>query len=160
MKKVRLIEVKAHTKLEFPTNNTWAIHPIKNYKDKNNQSLVLYVKIGEDNWLFTGDIEAEGEKDLTQRYPGLRANYLKVAHHGSSTSSTDEFIHSLQPSYAFISVAKKNPHHHPSPEILESFLENNIETYTTAKNGAIKISYQKIPLINKWLTKIESINKN
>lgn len=160
MNKIRVIEVKAHARLDYPTNHSWAIHPIKNYKDKNNQSLVLYVKIGEDNWLFTGDIEAEGEKDLVQTYPGLSANYLKVAHHGSSTSSTDKFIHTIQPSHAFISVAKKNRHNHPSPEIVESFLEKNIKSFTTAEDGAIKISYLKFPLTNKWLTKIERTNKN
>ncbi|MDN6195300.1 MAG: MBL fold metallo-hydrolase, partial [Atopostipes suicloacalis] len=160
LKEKRIVEVKENSRLDYPTPNTLAVHPGIHYNDKNNQSLVLYVKIGKDYWLFTGDLEAQGEKDLIETYPSLSANYLKVAHHGSSTSSTEEFINTIQPRNAFVSVAKKNRHNHPNPELIESFLERKMNTYLTSEDGAIKISYFKVPLVNKWSTKIERVNKD
>lgn len=156
--KNKMVEIQPKTTHDYPTINTLVLHPIEAYKDKNNQSLVLYVKMGEDYWLFTGDIEAEGEKDLIKSFPSLRIDYLKLGHHGSSTSSTNEFINCVQPKKAFVSVGKKNSYGHPSSEVLQSLLDKEIDIYSTAEDGAIKINYFKIPFLNKWLTKIDTVN--
>lgn len=158
MNKNKMIEIQPKTTQDYPTMNSLVLHPVEAYKDKNNQSLVLYVKMGEDYWLFTGDIEGEGEKDLIKSFPSLRIDHLKLGHHGSSTSSTNEFIDCVQPKTAFVSVGKKNSYGHPSPEVLQYLLDKEIDIYSTAEDGAIKINYFKIPFLNKWLTKIETVN--
>lgn len=154
----KIVEIETLSNLDYPTLDSVALHPILEYQDKNNQSLVLYVKIGEDYWLFTGDLEKEGEKDLIQTFPSLKIDYLKVGHHGSSTSSTNEFLECVAPRAAFISVGKKNSFGHPSEEIIQSFLDKKIEVYSTKEEGSIKIIYFKIPFTSQWLTKIETVN--
>lgn len=160
LNQTKLLEIHNETILNYPTNNTFVVHPKLNYSDKNNQSLVLYVKIEGDTWLFTGDLEAEGEKDFIQSFPSLTVDYLKVGHHGSATSSTEEFMDSVQPQIALISVGAKNSFGHPSPEIIQRFTEQQIELYTTADNGAIKVNYYPaLPIkINKWSKKIQTVN--
>lgn len=157
LKESKILEISPMTQLDYPSKNTLALQPFKDYKSKNDQSLVLYVKIGEDNWLFTGDMEEAAEKDLIQEYPSLYVDYLKVAHHGSNTSSTEEFINHIQPDAALISVGEKNRYGHPNVEILDLLEEKRVTTYSTAENGAIKVSYYKIPLLNKWMTRKETI---
>lgn len=143
----------------YPTSDTLIIHPIKQNDSKNNQSLVLYVKIGEDNWLFTGDIEKEAEEQLIRDYPNLRADYLKVAHHGSQTSSTQAFIELVQPQVALISAGKNNTFGHPNQEVLERLANEDITIYSTDKNGAIMHRYLKIPVIDYWLTDSQVVHK-
>lgn len=160
LKESSLLELAAIQSLNFPTSDTVLLHPNKVYPDKNNQSLVLYVKMGEDRWLFTGDLEAEGEKDLIKSFPSLKVDYLKIGHHGSSTSSTEEFLDCIQAKTGLISVGKKNRYDHPSPEVIHRLKEKDIQFYSTAEDGAIKIDYVKLPFINEWFKKIEKVNQN
>lgn len=157
LKESRMVEVIPPVQLTYPTKSTVALQPLKDYDGKNDQSLVLYVNMGEDKWLFTGDMEESAERDLVQAYPSLPVDYLKVAHHGSNTSSTAEFIDHIQPETALISVGQKNRYGHPNTEVLDLLKEKNIKTYLTSENGAIKVNYLKLPFLNKWLTKIETI---
>lgn len=157
LKKSKMLELSPTMKLDYPTTNTVALHPIKDYTSKNDQSLVLYVKMGEDYWLFTGDMEEDAERDLIQEYPVLDVDYLKIAHHGSKTSSKKEFIDHIGPKTALISVGKKNRYGHPDTEVLELLEEKNIHTYSTAEDGAIKVSYFKVPLLKKWFTRKEIV---
>lgn len=157
LKETRMLKVRPSMKLDYPTLNTLALHPIKEYQSKNDQSLVLYVKIGEDTWLFTGDMEEEAERDLIQEYSRLPVDYLKVGHHGSNTSSTEEFIDHINPETAMISVGQKNKYGHPNTEVLELLEKRTINTYSTAENGAIRVNYFKVPLLNKWFVKQETV---
>lgn len=77
-------------------------------KSENDSSIVIWAKLGGLTWLFTGDLEEEGEKLLVSTYPKLRANVLKVAHHGSNTSSIAPFLNVIQPRVAIISVGERN----------------------------------------------------
>ncbi len=82
------------------------LHPAKDYRsdEANNHSLVIRLDYGDFSALFTGDIESDLERELVGRFgERLDADFLKVAHHGSETSSTEEFIHRVRPEYAFIS---------------------------------------------------------
>lgn len=157
LKESKVFEIKPMEQLDYPTKHTLALQPLKDYKSKNDQSLVLYVKMGDDDWLFTGDMEEAAENDLIQEYPNLSVDYLKVAHHGSKTSSSEAFINHIQPEIALISVSQKNRYGHPSTEVLQLLEDKKITTYSTAEHGAIKVSYFKVPLSNKWLTKNETI---
>jgi competence protein ComEC len=97
--------------------------------------------LGGDNWLFTGDIEKPVEKEILQKYD-LKVDILKVAHHGSITSSTEEFITAWEIEYAFISVGKNN-YSHPHDEVIRRLVNNKIEFFRTDKSGSITIRYFK-----------------
>lgn len=153
---LRLIEpVKT---LSYPVVDTLAIHPIQQNKSKNDHSLVLYVKLGEDTWLFTGDIEKDGEEQLIRKYPNLKVDYLKVAHHGSKTSSTEKFVAQIQPKVALISVGENNTFGHPNEEVLERFESEEVEVYLTSKHGAIQQRYLKIPGIDSWFSDRKTVH--
>lgn len=106
----------------------------------NNESLVLRISYGIHSFLLTGDIEREAEERLIAAGEDLRADVLKVAHHGSSTSSTAEFLQRVQPRYAVISAASPNPFGHPHPEVLDRLRQVGAQILQTSSCGAITIS--------------------
>ncbi len=109
--------------------------PLKTYDSLNNDSIVLKVIHGENSFLFTGDIEAEAEGDLLSS--DLRADVLKVAHHGSATSTSAEFLAAVSPSYGVISVGEGNDYGHPSEDTLERLAAADVEIYRTDLSGAV-----------------------
>lgn len=147
--------------LSLPTQNTLALYPLsKQYKEtNNNQSLVLYVTLGDDKWLFTGDIEDEGEKNLLQEYPRLNVDYLKVSHHGSQTSTSEAFLRQIKPKHALISVGLNNRYGHPHSEVLQRLQDSGARIYRTDEMGAIQVQYYKVPFTKKWHTKIKTVHK-
>lgn len=119
----------------------------------NNQSIVLIGKYGKLVWLFTGDIEKEREISIMSQYPELKADVLKVSHHGGATSTHDAFLSQIDPDYALISVGKGNRYGHPNQETVDqlSYLKNSL--YRTDSNGSIRYTYSDSSLINRWLIK-------
>lgn len=116
--------------------------PLENNQlDKNDGSIVLYSKIGGLSWLFMGDLEDEGEQLLLQAYPNLRADVLKVGHHGSKTSSSASFLEQVQPRIAIISVGKSNRYGHPHEEVLARLSAVNTTIYRTDLQGAITYQF-------------------
>ncbi|MGB6409257.1 MAG: DNA internalization-related competence protein ComEC/Rec2 [Planococcus donghaensis] len=111
----------------------------------NNDSLVLLMKTGNYRVLFTGDLEAEGEKDLLESFSGELAGLtvLKVGHHGSKTSSSEEFLSVLSPQLSIFSTGKDNRYGHPSPEVIERYNKLKLKTLNTADNGSIMLLYDK-----------------
>lgn len=95
-------------------------------KELNNSSIILKLSFGNTSYLFTGDTSKEIENTILNK--DIRADVLKVAHHGSKTSSSVEFLHKVNPSYAIISVAKKNSYNLPSKDTIKNLekLTNNI----------------------------------
>ena len=91
--------------------------------------------------LFTGDIEEVAERELVKLYSNneLKADILKVAHHGSKTSSIKEFINAVNPKYAVIGVGKDNKFGHPSEKTLETLNDKNVKIYRTDISGEIMI---------------------
>lgn len=87
--------------------------------DENNLSLVMKLQYGESSVLFTGDMEAVVEETLVKAGVDLTADILKVAHHGSETSSTDRFLQAVSPHTVVISVGKDNSYGHPRSRVLE-----------------------------------------
>ena len=72
---------------------------------------------------------------------------LKVAHHGSAGSTTDELLETLRPAYALISVGRRNSYGHPSPETLERLSAHGVIIYRTAGSGAIQLRIQNRPAL-------------
>lgn len=111
--------------------------PQREYKDFNNNSIVLKVNAGETAFLFTGDAEETAEKDILQAGYDLQADVLKVGHHGSSTSSSQAFLQAVKPKYAVISVGVGNSYHHPEEEALQRLQSIGAEIYRTDLQGDI-----------------------
>ena len=111
--------------------------PQREYKDFNNNSIVLKVNAGGTAFLFTGDAEETAEKDILQADYDLQADVLKVGHHGSSTSSSQAFLQAVKPKYAVISVGVGNSYHHPEEEALQRLQSIGAEIYRTDLQGNI-----------------------
>ena len=108
----------------------------------NNSSLVVKITYFGTSFLITGDIEARAEKHLI-RTANLECDVLKVPHHGSSTSSTKDFLMETDPTYGIISVGSDNPYGHPHIEVLERLDDEDIRVYRTDKDGDITFEVNK-----------------
>ena len=96
--------------------------------------------------MFMGDVSAVTEKQIIDKYNLPDIDVLKVGHHGSKTSSSEEFINEMNPQYSIISVGKKNKYGHPNKEALDSLSDSKI--YRTDLNGSImfKIKNNKLKI--------------
>jgi competence protein ComEC len=107
-------------------------------RDPNEASTVVRLRIGTVTVLLTGDAEAGEERWLVSNAPAsLRADVLKVAHHGSSTSSTNAFLDAVQPRLALISVGAGNIYRHPSADVVRSLAAHGAVTLRTDRTGTI-----------------------
>nr|MBA3241336.1 ComEC/Rec2 family competence protein [Acidobacteriota bacterium] len=107
---------------------------------RNNDSVVLRVRFGRRTILLTGDIESGPEAALVAAREELRCDAIKVAHHGSRTSSTEVFVNATSPKLAVISVGLDSPYGHPHPEVLERWRACGAEVLTTGERGTITLS--------------------
>ena len=113
-------------------------------------SLVLYGKLLDKHFLFTGNLEEKGEKDLLKHYPDLKVDVLKASQHGSKKSSSSVFLEQLKPEMTLISVGKSNRTKLPHQETLTRLEGINSKVYRTDQQGAIRFKGW-----NSW--KIESV---
>ena len=113
-------------------------------------SLVLYGKLLDKHFLFTGNLEEKGEKDWLKHYPDLKVDVLKASQHGSKKSSSSVFLEQLKPEMTLISVGKSNRTKLPHQETLTRLEGINSKVYRTDQQGAIRFKGW-----NSW--KIESV---
>jgi len=116
----------------------WPEQPMTGIKSANNASVVGRLVYGQTEFLLTGDIDKKIEKILLTRNWNLESDVLKAAHHGSKTSSSDNFIKAVNPQVAIISVGENNRYKHPHLDVLERLKDSVI--HRTDKDGDIKIS--------------------
>jgi competence protein ComEC len=103
----------------------------------NNESIVMKVRNGNISILLAGDIQAAGEADVLDSFPGLSGTILKVAHHGDRDASSYAFLESLQPEVAIISVGRGNRYGRPHQEVLDGLTRAGARIYRTDLNGDI-----------------------
>lgn len=129
------IDKEVYLEVFFPNaNNTILNNKI------NNNSLVFKLIYNKFTMLFTGDIEEEAERYLVDTYNAkLKSTILKVGHHGSKTSSTEEFINCVRPKIALIGVGQGNSFGHPSKQVLQRLESNGTKIYRTDEDGEISI---------------------
>jgi competence protein ComEC len=108
------------------------------YRELNNYSVVLKLTYGRNSILLTGDAEAVSETEMLQKHYPLKADLLKVGHHGSANSTTEEFLAAVAPKVAAISVGKGNPFKHPHRETLQRLKKGRVKVYRTDKSGTIR----------------------
>lgn len=106
----------------------------------NNHSVVLRLICGERIFLLTGDIEKEAESNLLNTPEFLQSDVVKVAHHGSKTSSTQAFIEATRAKFVIIPVGRESPFGHPHQEVLERWTNSGAKFLTTGERGMVSIS--------------------
>jgi competence protein ComEC len=104
---------------------------------ENNDSLVISLQDRTTRFLLPGDIEAKAEKELSSGDENLRADFLKVPHHGSKSSSTEPFLAGVAPRFAVISVGEGNPFGHPNDSVVERYRARDTKLLRTDRDGAI-----------------------
>lgn len=107
------------------------------YDELNNYSIVIKLSFGNNAFLFTGDAEKLSEKEMLDKNYDLKADVLKIGHHGSSTSTSDEFLEAVSPKYAVLSVGEDNSYNLPKKTVMDKFKNNNIPVYRTDEQGTI-----------------------
>ena len=147
----KILEEKASIKIAQAGQKIFAakavleiLYPFENlagqeFKDSNETSIVSRLVFGENSFLFTGDIRKSEEKALLEQRANLDSDVLKVAHHGSKTSNSKEFIEKVSPEIAVISLGKENSYGHPHQEVLDILEDYGIKILRTDQHGNIKI---------------------
>lgn len=137
---VRIVQLKQGDRVPFGAADVEVLWPDSDAgvaEAQNDDSLVLRVNCGSDAVLLAGDIEHGVESQLAQEDRPLSADFLKVAHHGSKTSSTPELISRVRPSFAAISVGENNAFGHPSEITLAHLRDAHAQVLRTDLDGAI-----------------------
>lgn len=113
---------------------------LSEHKDTNEQSIVCRIRFGQTRFLLTGDAGKEVEEELLSAGADLRADVLKVGHHGSRSSSTKEFIAAVSPSVAVITCGEGNSYNHPHKETLNTLKKANCTIYRCDLHGEIAVT--------------------
>lgn len=161
---VNIILVEAGDKIQIE-NNLYldVLWPNSKYyiseNPLNNNSLVCKLKYKDFSMLFTGDIEEIAEKEILKLYKDrLKANVLKVAHHGSKTSTSKEFLKAMSPQIALIGVGENNKFGHPHELTLERLNDIGCKIFRTDENGEIVLKRKQF-LLNIYMYKINKKGK-
>jgi competence protein ComEC len=115
------------------------------HENLNDASLVVRMEDGAFALLFAGDIEAAAEAACAESGADLRSTLLKAPHHGSRTSSTEDFLSAVQPSVAVVSVGEHNRFGHPDSLVLERYRDRGIRVFRTDKDGTVLVRWGKGP---------------
>ena len=135
---IPLVEAYAGYRFSFGSAVCTVVSPsADDNKDANNESVVIYLDFGDTDFLFTGDMEEWAEKRVLDSNYYVDADVLKVAHHGSSTGSSEAFLCAVTPHYAVISCGRSNDYGHPHAETLDRLEEAGAEIYRTDIQGDI-----------------------
>jgi len=108
-------------------------------EDPNNMSVVVRLTYGDIDFLLMGDAEKKSEKEILKTAPELNSEVLKVGHHGSETSTSEEFLAAVSPVYAVISCGVNNKFGHPFPVTLEKLKDAHATILRTDENGTIEV---------------------
>lgn len=120
----------------------------KEYSNVNDYSIVSKLEYGNTSFLLTGDAEKESEKEMVENHlDKLRSDVLKLGHHGSNTSTTEEFLDAVNPSIGIITVGKDNTYGHPSEEVINRLEDMNVQIMRTDLDGNIIIKSDKLNII-------------
>ena len=110
----------------------------KEYDSLNNYSIVIKLTYGKNSFIFTGDAESLSESEILKNNVDLKADVLKIGHHGSSTSTSAKFLNAVSPKYAVISVGKDNSYNHPTKTTMNRLKKLGIPVYRTDEQGTIE----------------------
>jgi competence protein ComEC len=141
--KVKIIGMRSGRSFDFGGTRIEILSPPTDYAPgdtpKNNDSLAMRITYGRRSFLLTGDMERPMEQRLLADGEPLRADVLKVGHHGSNTSSIEPFLDAVSPTFAVISDGFANSFHHPHPQVLERLAEHRATILRTDLEGLITV---------------------
>lgn len=138
--------------IRFGQARAEVLGPVKSYPETNNTSIVLMVSYGGTRFLFTGDMETTAEADLLDSGADLKADVLKVGHHGSDTSSSYRFLYECAPEHAIVSVGTDNKYGHPSRQILSRLQDADAVIYRTDRLGTVVAHSDGVEVTVTWET--------
>ncbi len=141
-KNIKINAAKAGIKLDLGKNAKCEVVAPNNdnYKDVNDYSIVVNITYGQSKFLFTGDAEKLSEKEMLSNNFDLSSDVLKVGHHGSTSSSSKQFLDKVNPKIAIISCGKNNDYGHPHGATLNELNKRKIQIYRTDINGNIVLT--------------------
>ena len=135
-------EIKIESAIYSRKNREFKIYilgPINSYDEINSNSVVLKIKIYNTTFLYTGDMTLEEENDLVLKYKdNLKSDILKVGHHGSNTSTGDDFLKLVNPDISIVSVGLNNKYNLPNDDVIKK-LHKTSKVYETRYRGNINI---------------------
>lgn len=144
--KEKKINYQQISRYNFKINNyLFMLINKQNLQDENSDSLILYTKLNNYTLLLMGDASIENELVLSRTYPTIKADILKIGHHGSKYSSDPSFIKLVKPQIALISVGKTNLYGHPHPSTLNNL--KGVKTYLSSLSGSVQITLKPHPEI-------------
>lgn len=129
--------------LQFQNQSFQVVSPHIKTDSADDNSLALYTELGGLRWLFTGDIGKETERRLIRNFPEIKVDVLKVAHHGSDTSTDESLAEKSQQGVGLISLGEKNSYGHPNQEVLDTLNKHQIKIYRTDQNGAVIYKFKE-----------------
>ena len=139
---VRVVRKRAGDRLELSGAEVEVLAPepaSSGGKTDNNDSLILCARFGRHAFLLTGDAERKAEYNLTSSPELLRADVLKLGHHGSRTSTTEVFLDAVHPTFAVISAGQDNQFQHPHEEVLKRLAERGVRVLRTDQQGLVTV---------------------
>ena len=136
-KNLKYIVPKVNDKLSLNNSNIDVIYVGSDVNNINDSSIVLKLNYFSNSFLFTGDLGSNKEKEILNSGANIKADVLKVGHHGSSYSTASSFLDKVNPSFAAISVGKDNIYKHPASSTLEKLNKRGIKVYRTDLDGTI-----------------------
>ena len=138
-KEVRVEALNTDTNIELPNARLEIFSPKPNevYSNLNNYSGIMKFTYGKNTILFTGDAEKKVEREVLDTNVDLRADILNCGHHGSNTSTIQEFLDAVNPKYAVISCGLNNDYGHPHEEVMERLVKQGCEIYRTDKDNTV-----------------------
>lgn len=158
-KNLKVTTAKAGLILDWETDATVKIiAPVNTYDEVNNMSAVLKLTYNSTSFLLTGDAESKSEYDILASKENIKADVLLVGHHGSNSSTTQQFLDAVNPTYAVIQVGK-NSYGHPTDKTIQKLSDKKIRIYRNDKQGTIVFTAdgKKITASQKeWNLNVES----
>ena len=137
-KKMKITEPKVGDRYELGNARWQILAPINaSYDNINNYSIVTKLQFGDNSFIFSGDAESLSEGEILQKQLDIFGDVLKVGHHGSNTSTSDNFLAKVNPKYAVISCEKGNSYGHPHISTMNKLKNKGIKVYRTDENGTI-----------------------
>ena len=141
-KGINLTEAKPNYSFKLGGSDCTIFAPnSSSYKDLNDSSVVIKLTYKGKSFLFTGDASQPSESDMLNKGYDLKADVLKVGHHGSNSATSATFLKAVNPQYAVISVGLGNVYGHPTKSTLDKLEKANVKVYRTDENGTVIFGY-------------------
>jgi len=139
-KNIPVSEISSKDSFNFGDIYVNCVYPFEEVENHGNtSSIVLKICFGNNSFLFTGDIDKECEKKIIDSGADIRADVLKLSHHGSKYSNSDEFIDSVNPKIAIVSAGNFKIYGHPDKSTIDKFNQRNINVLNTNEKGAVEL---------------------